>query len=213
MAYVTQTSTSAVIFATTDDGVRFALDGKISSNNIYYPVFELTERINLQNLFTALGTVAKSPQDLLILGRLLSDLNILNELVLPNISKFAESFGVSRSTVNSLLDRAVDTDLIYKLDTGRYLVNPFRIMGTGATAAGYAQQELVQVRWKELTGLLTELDITQLLALSKHLGLPYGLPGTNFNLSVAQYYASKQLITPKQRTALTKRGVIAKDSK
>jgi len=211
MSYVTHTETTAIIYATTDDGVRIALNGSISQNKIFYPVREITEGINVRNLFRALAGTTKSSQDLLIFGELLHDLNVLNELTILNITKLAEYLTVSRSMLNALLERAVNTDLMHKLDTGRYLVNPYRFMGAGATRAGYAQMELVQARWKELTGLLTELEIEQLLALSKYLNLPNGLPGTEFNLSVARYYATNNTITAKQKSALKQRGVTVPD--
>jgi len=170
----------------------------------FYHVTELTERINMRNLFRTLATTLKSSNDILILGEILHETNVINDIIICNISTYATRLGVSRSTLNALLQRATDANLFHKVDTGQYMVNPFMFMGAPATDKGYQQQELVQARWKELTGLLTDLEIQQLLNLRDYLGLPY-LAGTDFNINVARYYASHNTITIKQRAALIKR--------
>lgn len=204
MAHTTTKQTRAVLLATDENGNHLTLAATINSATTFYPVTEVTERMNMRNLFRTLATTLKSSNDILILGEVLHETNINNDIVICNISTYATRLGVSRSTLNALLQRATDANLFHKVDTGQYMVNPFMFMGAPATDKGYQQQELVQARWKELTGLLTDLEIRQLLNLRDYLGLPY-LAGTAFNVNVARYYASHNIITAKQRTALAKR--------
>jgi predicted secreted protein len=108
-----------------------------------------------------------------------------------------------------MLQRAVDASLLHKIATGHYFINPFLYMSKSAAGeSNYQQQELIQARWRETTGLLSAQDIEQLHALSKYLDQPVILPGTEFNLSVAYYYSKHNTITAKQIAAYKKRAII-----
>ena len=77
-------------------------------------------------------------------------------------------------------------------------------MSKALTAAGMETQELTQIKWREVTGLLTQQQIDKIVNLSSHLELPTILRATEFNLSVAEYYHSKGVITEKQKQAILK---------
>jgi AraC-like DNA-binding protein len=208
MGYKTTKQTKVQIGATLDDGSRAMLEADVTVKGASYVVTELNERMNLRNTFKAISEACRSSADITILGEILERTDIQNEIRLHSLTEWAAQLNVSRKHLNTLLTRAEDASLLYKLNTGHYLLNPYKIMGAKASAAGYEIQELAQVRWKELTGLYTELEIQQLLDLSDYLKLENGLTPTYFNLSVAQYYSKNKTISPKQRTSMIKAGII-----
>ena len=153
-------------------------------------------------LFNVLSEVAKSGKDNKLIGCLLAEANNVNEVHIHNMTEFAEAQEVSRETIKKLLNRAVQYNLLHKITTGHYMVNPYIIMSKGLTAAGYAAQETAQLKWREVTGLLTNKQIAKLVDLSHYLKLANVLRATEFNLSVAEYYHSKGEVTDKQRSKL-----------
>ena len=72
--------------------------------------------------------------------------NSRNEILLPSITDIANDLGVSRKQLTVLLKRAEDVNLLHKLGTGRYLLNPYKILGAYASQTNYENQELIQVR-------------------------------------------------------------------
>ena len=204
MAYVTETNKTASLGATTDDGVRITLDGVIRQNTTYFPVKEVDEKFNLRNVFIAISEACRSSKDIEILGYLLERTDYNNYITISNLSELAEELGVSRKHLNTILKRAEEATLIHKIETGKYMVNPYKIMGASACKAGYETQELNQVRWKELTGLFTDLEIQQLIDLNKYMEFDVPLRPTSFNISIAEYYAKNKFITDKQRESLVK---------
>lgn len=208
MSYKSHSITEYSIGATLDDGQRTEFKAIQSGENEYYPVHEVDQRCNLGKLFQELAKICKSSKDIAILGELLQETNVINELVIDNISEYAQYFNVSRKKLTLLLAEADKSNLLYKINTGRYFVNPYILISPQININNYEAQELVQVRWKELTGLFTELEIEQIKEFSSFLGLDQGLRATEFNLSVAKYYAKNHTITDKQRKAYIKIGVI-----
>lgn len=157
---------------------------------------------NMSALFEVLSKVAKSGKDNKLIGCLLAEANNVNEIHIHNMTEFAEAQEVSREAIKKLLNRAVQYNLLHKITTGHYTVNPYIIMSKGLTAAGYAAQETAQLKWREVTGLLTNKQIAKLVDLSHYLKLANVLRATEFNLSVAEYYHSKGEVTDKQRSKL-----------
>lgn len=208
MGYKTTKQTKVQLGATLDNGSRTILEADVTEKGASYVVTELNERMNLRNTFKAISEACRSSADITILGEILERTDIQNEVLLHNLTEWAAQLNVSRKHLNTLLTRAEDAALLYKLDTGHYMLNPYKIMGAKASSAGYEIQELAQVRWKELTGLYTELEIQQLLDVSDYLGLENGLTPTHFNLSVARYYSKHKTISPKQRASMIKAGII-----
>lgn len=190
--------------AKTEDGNEVTLTGVEETNGKWYNVTELNGKVSIMSLFEVLGKVSKSGKDNVIVGNLIELTNRNNEIHIPNIGKFANSQDASRETVKRLLKRVVDNELLHKLDTGHYMLNPYIIMSKGLTNGGYKLQENVQIQWRKVTGLLTDTQFSMLVDLSNHLGLETGLRATEFNLSVALYYSKKGEITDKQRKVLMK---------
>ena len=62
----------------------------------------------------------------------------------------------------------------------------------------------MQINWRKLTGLLTDKQLTKLDKLGSYLELSVGLKPNEFNLSIAEQYASKGTITDKQRECILK---------
>lgn len=194
------------------DGHKTTMKAKLPSDTWFYPVEEIDERVNLMGMFQALSKICKSSADITIMGSILDYANSRNEILLLSITDIANDLGVSRKQLTVLLKRAEDVNLLHKLGTGRYLLNPYKILGAYASQTNYENQELIQVRWKEITGLITEKEMENLLELSKHLGLENGLRPTKFNLNVAGQFKTKQQLSDKQMKALIKHNKI-KDSK
>ena len=204
MAYITESSMLCSVGATLDDGNRMQLSAIVSDKKGFYKVHEMNGRHNDMELFEVIGEISKSGKDVKVVGIItrLADYN--NKIVIPNISRFAENNDMSREALVKLLKRAVDSKLLFKIDTGYYMLNPYIIMSKGLTAAGMEAQELAQIKWREITGLLTQQMIDKIVNLSIHLGLSNILRATEFNLSVAEHYHSKGVITEKQKQAILK---------
>lgn len=190
--------------AITDDGNRVLLNGITKTKSTYYKVEEINGGINIMTLFNVLAKICKSGSDTQIIGKLIELADSNNEITIINISKFAEANNTSRESLKRLLSRATDEALFHKIDTGHYMVNPYIIMSKGLTAGGYELQENRQLYWRKITGLITDKQLERLVKLGNYLELPSALRATEFNLSVADYYASNGEITDKQRKALQK---------
>lgn len=190
--------------ATTDDGKRLLLSGVTKTKSTYYKVEEINGGINIMALFDVLAKVCKSGVDTQAIGKLIESADKNNEIVILNIGKFADTNAIGREAFKKLLKRATDEALFHKIDTGHYMVNPYIIMSKGLTAGGYELQENRQIYWRKITGLITDKQLERLLKLSNYLELQSALRATEFNLSVADYYASNGEITDKQRDALVK---------
>ena len=190
--------------ATTDDGKILLLNAIAKTKSTYYKVEEINGGVSIMTLFTVLGKVCKSGLDTQTIGKLIDSADNNNEIVIVNISKFADANDISRESLKRLLNRATDEALFHKIDTGHYMVNPYIIMSKGLTAGGYELQENRQIHWRKITGLITDKQLERLVKLGNYLELQSALRATEFNLSVADYYASNGEITDKQRKALQK---------
>ena len=190
--------------ATTDDGKRLLLNGITKTKSTYYKVEEINGGISIMTLFNVLAKVCKSGLDTQVIGKLIDSADKNNEVTIVNISKFADANNISRESLKRLLNRATDEALFHKIDTGHYMVNPYIIMSKGLTAGGYELQENRQIHWRKITGLITDKQLERLVKLGNYLELQSALRATEFNLSVADYYASNGEITNKQRESLLK---------
>lgn len=204
MRYKREENTTATLQATLDDDTRIQFKAEINKIKEFYPVNEVDEKVNIMGMFKALSEICKSSSDIDILGSMIDGANALNEIVIPSITEFAEDMKVSRKHLNTLLNRAEEAKLLHKLGTGRYFLNPYKILGKTASGLDYQRQELIQVRWKEETGLFTELELEKLVNLSNYLELDVCLRPTQFNRSVAEHYSSKHQITDKQKKSVLK---------
>ena len=190
--------------ATTDDGNIVVLNGITKTKSTYYKVEEINGGISIMTLFNVLGKVCKSSVDTQTIGKLIDSADKNNEITILNMVKFADTNAIGREAFKKLLKRATDEALFHKIDTGHYMVNPYIIMSKGLTAGGYELQENRQLHWRKITGLITDKQLEKLVKLGNYLELQSALRVTEFNLSVADYYASNGEITDKQREALLK---------
>lgn len=204
MAYTIESSTVCSVKAVTENGDSLVMSGVTTERKGYYKVHEMNGRHNTMELFNALSQIAKSGNDNKIIGCLVNLANGTNEIHIHNMTKFAEEQEINKESLKKLFTRAVDNLLLYKISTGHYMLNPYIIMSKALTAAGMETQELAQIKWREVTGLLTQQQIDKIVNLSSHLELPTILRATEFNLSVAEYYHSKGVITEKQKQAILK---------
>ena len=204
MAYVKEETSIYSVNVTSENGEIFSMNKAVPAKSSYFKIHEMNGRHNDMELFEVIGEISKSGKDVKVVGIItrLADYN--NKIVIPNISRFAENNDMSREALVKLLKRAVDSKLLFKIDTGYYMLNPYIIMSKGLTSAGFEAQELAQIKWREITGLLTQQMIDKIVNLSIHLGLSNILRATEFNLSVAEHYHSKGVITEKQKQAILK---------
>lgn len=202
MAYIREQKINNSISAITEDGITVNLTQEQKVKTTYFNVQEMNGRYNSMELFNVLGEVAKSGKDNKLVGCLIGLANNVNEIHIHNMTEFASLQDISRESLKKLLLRAVEHDLLHKITTGHYMVNPYIIMSKGLTAAGYEVQEATQLKWRKVTGLLTNKQIAKLVKLSGYLNMPTTLQATEFNLSVADYYHSKGEVTDKQKLAL-----------
>ena len=204
MAYVKEETSIYSVNVTSENGEIFSMNKAVPAKSSYFKIHEMNGRHNDMELFEVIGEISKSGKDVKVVGIItrLADYN--NKIVIPNISRFAENNDMSREALVKLLKRAVDSKLLFKIDTGYYMLNPYIIMSKGLTSAGFEAQELAQIKWREITGLLTQQMIDKIVNLSIHLGLSNILRASEFNLSVADYYHSKGVITEKQKQAILK---------
>ena len=205
MAYVKEETSIYSVNVTSENGEIFSMNKAVPAKSSYFKIHEMNGRHNDMELFEVIGEISKSGKDVKVVGIItrLADYN--NKIVIPNISRFAENNDMSREALVKLLKRAVDSKLLFKIDTGYYMLNPYIIMSKGLTSAGFEAQELAQIKWREITGLLTQQMIDKIVNLSIHLGLSNILRASEFNLSVAEYYHSKGVITEKQKQAILKK--------
>lgn len=203
MAWTTETEKLNSIQAVTEEGVTVVLSQIQKDVKTYHPIYEINIGANM-NAFRALGEICKSSKDIDIMCDIMELADTNNKIAITNISKYAESAGTTRATLNKLLKRAEDSTLLHKMDTGLYLLNPFKLMSKGLTAGGYAAQETAQLKWRELTGLITDKQLAKLIRLNSYLEIANPLSPTEFNISVAEYYAKHGEITDKQKERLIK---------
>ena len=199
MAVTVEEQTHSSIKATVEDGVVVTLSGIHKKKRSYYHVTELNGEISIMNLFAHMRDICSSGLDNWILGNILDSADVNNEIHIHNVAKFADSMQVHRNKIGTLLKKAVDSGLLHKIDTGHYLISSYVFLSKGLTAAGYAAQEAAQMRWRKLTGLLTDKQLDALIKLGQYLSVSEGLRPTEFNISVAEQYASKGNITDKQK--------------
>lgn len=190
--------------ATADDGNRMNLRATAEKDKKFFKIDELNGKVNIMNLFDTLGKVCKSGSDTTVIGKLIESADRKNEIHIPNMTKYASKVGISPESFKRLMKRATDENLLHKLDVGYYVVNPYIIMSKGLTNGGFKLQEFTQINWRKLTGLLTDKQLTKLDKLGKYLELNAGLKPNEFNLSIAEQYASNGTITDKQRECILK---------
>jgi len=202
MAFVQEIRVVNSMPAITADGIHVNLTQNQTTKKTFYSIKEMTGRISTMQLFKTMSIVCTSGTDNLVLGTLLDLSNSSNEIKILNITNFAKTIGVGLTSLKALLKRAVEQDLFHKLATGHYFVNPYIIMSDALVASGYAAQEASQLRWRKVTGLLTDVQLNQLVSLCEFTSL--ALRATDFNLSVAAYFAKHGVVTDSQLKVLAK---------
>jgi hypothetical protein len=130
-------------------GEIFKVQGSDEHISTYYSVRNITSRINSMDLFTAMEKTCKSSKDIYIVNTLFDKADSHNEIRLSNITNTAKDLGVSRVKLTTFLKRMVDTNMLHKLDTGIYMINPF--MFTGRRVRSNELREAAQVMWDTIT--------------------------------------------------------------
>lgn len=196
---ITQTPTTYSTGATTDDGTRIALTAvNPGSRKTYFKVEDMNIQGNSMTFMKALTKICKSSKDIEILGELINQADYNNDVHIPSLKDFANKYGIGIESLKKLLQRATQELLFHKIGTGYYMVNPHIIMCVKLTSAGYSIQELAQIRWRTITGLLTEKQLNKLIKLNQWLQLSSPLRANEFNLSLAEYFHKHRTLTKPQ---------------
>ena len=195
-------ATSYSIPIITDDGVRLtatAVDKYKNDNK----ASKLNGRVHTMDFLQMMSEIAKSSKDILIIKEIVKEADVTNDIKLVNIEKFAESIETSVESLRKVLKRAVDTGLLYKIDTGHYMLNPFVLLSKGLTFAKDGKQFDMQMRWREYTSMCAESDIIALDQLAAFVNVP-ALPAVPILISIANQYISKGAVTDKQKEVVAK---------
>lgn len=185
--------------ATFDDGVRVELIGQVpTGKKTFYKIEEMNIKANHMNYMNTLAKVCKSSKDIEIVGELINQADYNNDISIAPLTEFAKEYGIGIEALKKLLQRTVQEGLFHKIGTGYYMLNPYIIMGKKLTSASYDIQELTQIRWRKLTGVLTDKQLDKLIKLNQWLQLDSPLRANEFNLSLAEYFYKHRTLTKLQ---------------
>lgn len=83
------------------------------------------------DLFTVQAQICKSSKDITLFADILDKMDIDGNTRISNISKFSKDHNVSRRKTTDILNRMCSTEpeLLIKIDTGVYRINPYLYMG------------------------------------------------------------------------------------
>lgn len=189
--------------ATLDNGDRLELTSKVNPiKKTFYKIEEMNIRANYMGYMSTLAKVCKSSKDIEIIGELINQADYNNDISIDSLTNFAKEYAVGIEALKKLLQRAVQEGLFHKIGTGYYMVDPHIIMGKRLTSAGYDLQELTQIRWRKLTGLLTDKQLDKLIKLNVWLKMDTPLRANEFNLSLAEYFYKHKKLTDLQLAKL-----------
>jgi len=129
-------------------GELFKAQGINEVTERYYSIKRITSRVNAMDLLFKMEAICKSPKDINILNMLLDTHDNENKIRIDNITNLAKDIGISRSKLNSLLKKCVDTDLFRKLDRGIYFINPYIFIGRRVRSN--KDRESCQAQWNRV---------------------------------------------------------------
>lgn len=162
---------------------------------------KLNARIQTMDFLQIMSEVAKSSKDILILKDVINEADVANEIKLVNITKFADRIGAGVTAVKGILSRACEHGLLYKIDTGHYMMNPYVLLSKGLTYATDDSQVVAQSRWTNYSTVFTESDRIAVDKLANFVNAPalYAVP---IVVSIANYYVSKGKVSDKQKVVV-----------
>ena len=164
---------------------------------------KLNARIHTMDFLQIMSEVAKSSKDILILKDVINEADVANEIKLVNITKFADRIGAGVTAVKGILSRACEHGLLYKIDTGHYMMNPYVLLSKGLTYATDDSQVVAQSRWTNYSTVFTESDRIAVNKLAHFVDAPalYTVP---IIVSIANQYVSKGKVSDKQKAVVLK---------
>lgn len=196
-------STTYTTSATLNNGGRLDLSGKVDpTKKTFYKIEEMNIRANHMKYMSTLAKVCKSSKDIEIIGELINQADYNNDISIDSLTNFAKDYSVGIEALKKLLQRAVQEGLFHKIGTGYYMMDPHIIMSKKLTSAGYDLQELTQIRWRKLTGLLTDKQLDKLIKLNAWLKMDTPIRANEFNLSLAEYFHKHKKLTELQLAKL-----------
>ena len=138
-----------LIHPTTGEVTPVTADMKES--NKYYSIKKLTTRINSMNLFELMSKTRKSGKEIALFGTLMEMANDENKIVITNMTKFSKDVGIDRSDLYKFIKRLESVRperLLYKPNTGIYIINPYLLIGKRVRSNAYREQ--LQEEWDTL---------------------------------------------------------------
>ncbi len=190
-------STTYSIPIVTPDGTQLNADA-VDKYRAVNKAKKLNARIQTMDFLQIMSEVAKSSKDILILKDIIKEADVANEIKLINITKFADGIGAGVTAVKGILGRACEHGLLYKIDTGHYMMNPYVLLSKGLTYTTDDGQAVAQGRWFNYSVVMTESDQIAVDKLASFVNTPalYAVP---IVVSIANYYVSKGKISDKQK--------------
>ncbi len=204
MSWQTSEKITNQLVATTTSGEVVTLSQTVDRTKKFFKIHQINARITMTTLFEAIGVICKSSTDITLLGKLIELFDYANKAMFPSTSLLSKELGISKTNINNLIKRACDDGLFHKFDRGQYFLNPFIILSTKLSSAGYEAQESAQSEWLRVTSLITKSDLDALIALNQHVKLPSPLPIAEYTIDIARYFSKHGSITDRQYQALLK---------
>lgn len=209
------TTEATQLTAIASDGSKIPIEGTRTITQTNYSIRNLNSRIYLnkgkgmQDLFTTQASICNSKKSIEMFRELLIHTNNLHMLRM-SAKKFAELMDVTRNTASIFFKKCTVNNLLLKIETNEYLVNPFLFTPIGAKAEiiQEAQSQWAEIKLAsnledpEISGLaddarklIDEYELTTALAL---------LLMNNFFISILSQYRDGKRLTKKQVDALVK---------
>ena len=125
----------------------FRTKGENIIQNRYYSIKNLTSRVNSMDLIETLATICRSSKDMRLLGALLDYADSDNKIVMTNMAEEARNLNINKSKLSVLLRLSCNANLLKKITTGTYLINPYILIGKRVRSN--EKREQLQIEWVE----------------------------------------------------------------
>jgi hypothetical protein len=213
--YKSETTETTQLTAIASDGTHIPIEGTKTIQQTNYSIKKLNSRIflnkgeGMQDLFTTQASICSSSKNIKMFRELLVRTD--NQHILRmSAKKFAELMKVTRNTASTFFKKCTENNLLHKMETNEYLVNPYLFTPIGAKGEII---EKAQLQWAEieLQSDLKDPEVSGMAenarklideyALTKPLAL---LLKNSFFLSILSQYRDGKRLSQKQVDTLVK---------
>ena len=135
-------------------GETQSIEGRVVKTNVHYSIQKLNTKVDIMTLLQAVQLIGNSSKDTHIIERLIDKADDKN-IIHINIAKYARDILVSRSQLNLIIKRSIERNLLHKIETGVYMLNPFIVISKSIRSSNGI--ETAQKKYREIavsTGLI-----------------------------------------------------------